>query len=320
MPGLFCPAALVARSFGSLRSWVFAIFAVCGLHLAAREVVAGAVALAPNAGLLVGRVESFALPAELAARGARRVQTIIASPRATLVSWVAPAAEAQTKGTILLLHGVRMDKRSLVPLAVALLDDGYRVVLTDLRGHGESSGDYLTYGAVEADDVATVLDSALEREPAGPVGVYGFSYGAVVALELGARDARIQSVVAVAPFSSLRKVVADYEREYLPAPLRLIPDGWFQSAVDEAGRLARFDPDAGSPLALMNGVRQNVLLVHGDADTQIPPYHSRELAQAARGRARLVMLPNESHATISVSQAVRRETLAWFDRNLASQS
>ena len=318
MPGSL--RRFTAKTFGRLRpSWLFVVTACFGLHLAAREGVAAAVALAPNARLSVGRLEAFPLAGEFAALGARRVQTHVASPAATLVSWVAPAPEVPTKGTILLLHGVRMDKRSLVPVAAALLDDGYRVVLTDLRGHGESSGDYLTYGAVEARDVSAVLDSVLVSEPAGPVGVFGFSYGAVVALELAARDERIHSVIAVAPFSSLRKVVADYEKEYLPAPLQLIPDRWFQGAVDEAGRLARFDPDARAPLAVMAGLRPSVLLIHGDADTQVPAYHSRALAQAAGGRARLVTLPNESHATIFASRAVRRETIAWFDGSLASE-
>jgi dipeptidyl aminopeptidase/acylaminoacyl peptidase len=215
-----------------------------------------------------------------------------------------------------------MDKRSVLPVGTALLDAGYRVALVDLRGHGESTGDYLTYGLVDARDVSAVLDSLAVHAPLGATGAYGFSYGAAVALELAASDGRIASVVAVAPFSSLRRVVNDYEQRYLPAPLKLIPDAWFQDAVDRAGRRAGFDPDGRSPAAAIARSHGPVLLIHGESDTQVPPYHSRTLASAGGARTRLVTVPNESHASIptDLSGTVRRETVAWFDGVIANRA
>ena len=51
---------------------------------------------------------------------------------------------------------------------------GYRAVLVDLRGHGRSTGKYLTYGVQEAQDISQVID-ALEQQQliAGEIGVLG---------------------------------------------------------------------------------------------------------------------------------------------------
>jgi pimeloyl-ACP methyl ester carboxylesterase len=260
------------------------------------------------------------MPPQLAERGAYALQTEVGPPDATLVSWVIEPRQGLSKGSVVLLHGVRMDKQSLVPVALALSDAGYRALLVDLRGHGESSGRYLTYGTVEARDISQLLD-ALGPSP-GCAGVYGFSYGAAVAIELAARDPRFVTVVAVAPFSSLREVVTDYERKYLPAPLKLIPDAWFQGALDAGGKLADFDPDRAAPVRAVDQSAASILLIHGTADTQVPPRHSEMLAKAADGRAELLQIRGATHDDMPVDATgeVRRASVAWFDRWLVGHA
>jgi dipeptidyl aminopeptidase/acylaminoacyl peptidase len=311
----------------ALRGWLrrFTLLSGAGvgllaLHFGARDAIASAVALAPNASRPSDRNELLPIPASLAERGAYALTTKVGPPTATLVSWVVEPRHGTPKGTVLLLHGVRMDKQSLVPVGVALSNAGYRAVLVDLRGHGESSGRYLTYGSVEARDLSRVLDALGARRPSlGCTGVYGFSYGAAVAIELAARDPRLKAVVAVAPFSSLREVTTDYEQKYLPAPLRLIPDAWFQGAIDEGAKLAEFDPDRATPVRAVARTFADILLIHGTADTQVPPHHSEMLLKAAGDRAELLAIPGATHDDMpaDASGAVRRATIAWFDRWLS---
>jgi pimeloyl-ACP methyl ester carboxylesterase len=261
------------------------------------------------------------MPAELSRLGAFTVQTQVGPPSATLVSWVVEPPASRFKGTVVLLHGVRMDKRSLAPMGAALAADGYRAVLVDLRGHGESSGRYLTYGGVEAKDISSVLDALTKRGlTLGCTGVYGFSYGGAVALELSARDPRVTAVVAVSSFSTLREVMNDYRRKYLPAALNMIPSSWFQSVVDEAGRIAAFDPDRIAPLRAVGQSAAALLLIHGTADTQVPLRHSQALFGAAIGNARLLTVTGAEHAAMpgDGTGMVRRETLAWFDQWLSA--
>jgi pimeloyl-ACP methyl ester carboxylesterase len=308
--------SLRVRRHARLAVWLVGVLAL--VHVLASDAVASAIALAPNASRFDGKSAAFPMPAVLAHRGAYPLRIDAGVPSATLVSWVVPPRELPVRATVLLLHGVRMDKRSLVPVALALSDAGYRAVLVDLRGHGESTGRFLTYGVAEARDLSAILDALGERSRGG-VGVYGFSYGAAVAIELSARDARIGAVVSIAPFSSLREVTADYERNYLPGPLRFVPDAWFQRAVDAAGARARFDPDRAAPARAVTRSTAPVLLVHGDADTQVPLRHSTAIAQAAGKRAELMEIPGATHADMPADRTgtIRRAAVEWFERWLS---
>jgi pimeloyl-ACP methyl ester carboxylesterase len=306
------------------RKWRVAKTLACGIAVAlgfdlgARELVARAVALAPNALRLTEGQSAFELPQALARRGAVRIEAEVGPPAAKLVAWRIEPELQPLRGSVVLLHGVRMDRRSLVDAGLAFSAAGFRSILVDLRGHGESTGDYLTYGAVEAQDISTLLDQLIAQgTELGCVGAFGFSYGAAVALELGASDPRVQAVVAVAPFASLREVVADYRMKYLPAPFQLIPAAWFDAAVDEASRIASFDPDAAAPVRAVSRSRAHQLLIHGTADTQVPLRHSLALASVAGPLARLLRVDGASHDSMP-PHVLQAEAAAWFGRWLAT--
>jgi pimeloyl-ACP methyl ester carboxylesterase len=285
--------------------------------VALQSVLALAIAIAPNATALSPRLP-LPLPSELIERGGRRFIVPRAASEGSLAAWIVEPNRAPARGTVVLLHGVRLDKGSSTRMALSLCDAGYRAILVDLPGHGESEGRYLTYGAAEAREVSRLLDAfAASGGQLGPLGAYGFSYGAAVAINLAAADRRVHSVVAVSPFASLREVLVDYRRKYLPAVLRVVPDAWFQQAIDQAAWLTSFDPDASAPIANIASASET-LLIHGDADTQVPLRHSQKLEQAAGGRARLVVLHGATHDSmpLDATSAVRREALAWFDAHL----
>jgi pimeloyl-ACP methyl ester carboxylesterase len=295
----------------------WALAALLGLERLAHWSVALAIAIAPNV-LSARHAGTLELPSELAERGAVRIETPVGPPAATLASWWIEPRTAPARGTIVLLHGVRMDRSSLVSAGIAFQEAGYRSILVDLRGHGESSGSYLTYGAVEATDLSELLDSLEGRGVSlGHVGVFGFSYGAAVALDLGARDERVCAVVAAAPFASLREVVVDYRHKYLPAALNLVPERWFDAAIDDAGWLAAFNPDQSSPLLAVSRSRAHQLLLHGTADTQIPLRHSVALSSLAGRRAELRTIPGAEHYDLPRGAQVEHEALSWFERWLA---
>jgi len=89
---------------------------------------------------------------------------------------------------------LRSSYRHLVPALVAA---GFRVVTTDLRGHGDSSTGFASYGDGEtADDIAALLDHL-----GSPAVVVGNSMGASAAIVAAARRPDLVSgLVLLAPF------------------------------------------------------------------------------------------------------------------------
>lgn len=121
------------------------------------------------------------------------------SPAQLLVSVVdARSCNGPPVGTILLVHGAYGRSEDMVGTASVFAAKGYRTILVDLRGHGHSTGDRISYGIQESQNLSQVLNfldqSGLVE---GEIDVYGFSYRAATAIQLAGRDDRVRAVMAV---------------------------------------------------------------------------------------------------------------------------
>ncbi|HSW45375.1 MAG TPA: alpha/beta fold hydrolase [Phycisphaerae bacterium] len=94
----------------------------------------------------------------------RQLRIEVGPPPASLSAWIIErktdeASSAQeSRGTILMLHGIHGNKRHMLGMSDTLAMHGFRCVLVDLRGHGRSSGDWFTYGVQESKDLSQVLE------------------------------------------------------------------------------------------------------------------------------------------------------------------
>jgi pimeloyl-ACP methyl ester carboxylesterase len=287
---------------------------VAGVRLAAR--VAGKAALAlVGAGTLEDAAAEALLRSPNAGRQARKPvageRAIAVGPPSAVLS-LAIAGTATSLGTLFLLHGIRDSKESLLGWARRLAASGYRVVLVDLRGHGHSTGDFLSYGVQESRDLVQVLD-ALDREglAQGPIGAMAHSYGAATAIQWAARDARVRAIVAVAPFASLREVVNSYTRIGFP--------GWLvERALARASVRGAFDTNEASPADALSRTDAAVLLVHGRADRQVPAWHSERIQAARPERTELVLVDGAGHDDVAGAPRTRLAERAamWFAAHL----
>jgi pimeloyl-ACP methyl ester carboxylesterase len=234
-------------------------------------------------------------------------------------SW-RPASErvpgaAAPKGTLLFLHGYLQDKRFLTPWALRLAQAGYRCVVLDLRGHGDSTGKHISFGAFESADVTRVLDDLGARGwDVSRVGLLGVSYGASVALLAAGRDARIAAVVAFEPFASAETAVPELMRAAFAAQARGISDRQFAEAHRKEARHAGFDWADADLFAALHRTRAPVLFLHGAADSWLSPEHSRALFEQAPPGSVLEIVPRDNHVTLPLQIApFEARVIAWFD-------
>jgi alpha/beta superfamily hydrolase len=82
------------------------------------------------------------------------------------------------------LHGGTMDNKVVQTLARAMVQAGWTTVRFNFRGVGRSQGVW-DAGVGEIDDACAVLDAL--RPPGMPLVLAGFSFGAYVASQVGAR-------------------------------------------------------------------------------------------------------------------------------------
>jgi len=286
---------------------------VTGSALLARYWIPTAIVYAPNFGKPAGRLNETH-SAQLSVWGiSQQFQLDVGPPFARLSVWLMEP-QGPVRGTVVVLHGIRDSKASMLGMGRLLAAGGYRPVLVDLRGHGQSSGDWLTYGVLDSQDLSQVLDALHHRDLlAEPVGVFGCSYGAATAIQFAAHDPRVRSVVAVAPFATLHGAVHSYARLFGMA--FILPRATIDRAVEDAGEIGHFLPSEASPLRAIGQTSARVLLIHGEADWKIPLRSSQQLHAAAPNRSRLIVLKGAGHD--SIMRAVRKTSmasiLAWFD-------
>lgn len=142
-----------------------------------------ALALAASAGVwIVGaalthpaRAVIGAPPADFPAR-----DVLIRSSSGALVhGWF---AQGSGRGAVLLLHGVRANRLSMLDRARFLRDAGYSVMLIDFQASGESSGNAITFGYLESRDAVAALAELRRLAPDERVGIVGTSMGGAAAL------------------------------------------------------------------------------------------------------------------------------------------
>lgn len=270
--------------------------------------------------------DAWAIPMIIAApneAGTRQDSTpadarVIVSERAGehIEAWVLEP-RAEPLATVLVLHGIRDRKASMLSFGRTLTADGFRAVLVDLRGHGASSGACLTYGVADAGDLRGLIDELDAADLLTQrLGVFGVSYGAATAVLLAASEPRIDAVVALAPFASLRDVVPGYVRLIAGDFESLVPDVWMNSVIDRAGEACGFDPDLASPAARAVEMRAALFVAHGGADRRIPAWHGERIERGRRAAStRRVVYPEATHGTIGAhgtddARAFLREELS----------
>jgi dipeptidyl aminopeptidase/acylaminoacyl peptidase len=192
--------------------------------------------------------------------------------------------------------------------------------LVDLRGHGYSTGDWISYGVRESEDLSQVLDYLQQSGLVeGDIGAYGFSYGAATAIQLASRDDRIRAVVAVAPFSSLRQAAGHLMRTRLPCAKLYVTDQWIDQTLRGAGRRVGLDLREVRPMDAIRQTEAMVLLVHGSDDDFVKPDHSMRLHASAPDRSHVALIDGADHTAASrdTTGAVASLSVAWFNRWLA---
>lgn len=115
------------------------------------------------------------------------------------------------------LGDIRQEYRFLLPL---LIEQGYRVIIADLRGHGESSATFTAYGASE---LATDIQAIYQEAQIHKASLMGCSIsGGVIALFAAQNPEKVEQLIMLSPFT--RDVPAD--RWFRPLSHLLLAKPW----------------------------------------------------------------------------------------------
>lgn len=109
---------------------------------------------------------------------------------------------------ILLLHGVRANRSSMIDRAIFLKNLGYSILLIDFQAHGETPGDQITFGFRESENVKSAISFLRQTKHCAKVAAIGVSLGGAASL-LGERPAELDALVLESVYPSIEQAVYD---------------------------------------------------------------------------------------------------------------
>ncbi len=205
--------------------------------------------------------------------------------------------------TAVFVHGWGQSRIDMLARIGPWPDLARRIIMFDLRGHGEATG-VSDLGVNESRDLIALLE-ALDN---GPIVLVGYSMGAVIAIETAAQESSIRKhiagVVAFGPYDDFhtslrgRLKVAGY-------PARPITD-----LALFVLRFAGVRHRTLTPIAAK--LSCPLLVIHGKRDRVVPIDHGRRIAEAAP-HGELRVIPEAAHLDVHlVDEGAVRDAVMQF--------
>lgn len=193
---------------------------------------------------------------------------------------------------IVLCHGYKMDCSEMIPIAALLARHGYGVLLPDQRSHGDSSGELISFGYHEWQDLQAVIDFLQTQQPTAKIGLFGNSMGGALALYYAARDPRIAAVIAQSPYASIAHTINKSVSRYTGLP----PFPFAPLINYFAERKLKFNSAEVAPLTHIGQISPRpVMLMMGGRDQVVQPEGIFALHHAAGTSSELWYEPELDH-------------------------
>ncbi|MES3022687.1 MAG: alpha/beta hydrolase [Pseudomonadota bacterium] len=218
------------------------------------------------------------------------------------------------RGAILLLHGVRSDRRQMTARARFLAKAGYAVLLIDLPAHGESAAERITFGMHESAGVDAALAYLRHTLPGEKLGVIGVSLGAA-AFVLGHAAPAPDAVVLESMYASIEGAVADRLAIRLGPPGRILSPLLLWQFPLRLGIPA----DKIRPLAHIGRLTSPVLIASGTLDLHTPFSETERLFSAANAPKELWPVRGAYHVDLHAfgPAAYEARVLAFLAKHMS---
>jgi hypothetical protein len=199
----------------------------------------------------------------------------------------------EPSGSVIYLHGITDSKVSGLNYAKQLSKLCQRVFLVDMRRHGDSEGDYCTFGFYEKNDVISLIDKIKHDTPETEITLLGVSMGAAIAIQAAAIDRRVNRVIAVAPFYDLFSIALDHQTRKIGIKSKIL----LRLVLKRAEHIADFKASEVSPANDIRKIDVPILIVHGEKDRSVRKEHPEKLKELNKN-ARLLIVSNAGHVDV----------------------
>lgn len=196
---------------------------------------------------------------------------------------------------VLVLHGYTGWKEEMYPFARWYHEEGYHVIVPDLRCQGESEGDFIGMGWSDHFDCMLWIEYILEQDREAEIVIHGQSMGAATALMMTGMDKLPDNVIAVisdCAYTDAYSMFGEKIKEWFGLPAFPLVDSACLVLKLRGGYALK---DASALQAVVES-RVPILFIHGEDDAMINVQMTKDLFDAADCYKELLIIEDAGHA------------------------
>lgn len=205
------------------------------------------------------------------------------------------SADEDSHKWALVLHGYTGWKEEMYPFAYWYHEEGYHVVVPDLRCQGESEGDFIGMGWTDHYDCNIWIDYILQQDPEAQIVIHGQSMGAATALMMTGEDIvsdHIAAVISDSAYTDAYSMFGEKITEWFDLPAFPLVD----SACVVLKLRGGYDLKDASALNAVQKSDTPTLFIHGDEDAMISVQMTKDLYEAASCPKEILIIEGAGHA------------------------
>jgi uncharacterized protein len=217
--------------------------------------------------------------------------TIPSASGSRLSAWFIPGEPRG--GAVLLMHGVRANRLQMLERARLFHRERFTVLLFDFQAEGESPGEAITFGYLEAKDGRAAFDELRRRAPGERVAVLGESLGGAAAV-LADPPLEADAMVLEAVYASFDIAVQNR------IAMSIGPAAWLAPVLTplltwQVRPRLGFGTDALRPAARVADLHMPLLIIGGDADLHATLAETKLIYANANEPKEVWVIPGAHH-------------------------
>ena len=197
--------------------------------------------------------------------------------------------------TVICVHGYRGNyKYDFSPIVKYFNANHTNMFFVEQRCHGESEGEFITFGAKEKEDLQQWIDFVRNKvDTKNPIYLYGISMGATTCLLSLENDYStiLSGVISDCGYTSMKTEFNNLSKNWYGIPGFPLVNilGFFCSMF------GKFSMDATSTKKALENNKVPILFIHGEDDKFVNPEHTRINYTRDAGVKEIMWVPNANH-------------------------
>lgn len=190
-------------------------------------------------------------------------QTIQSADGLTLYADLCVTDKTSHKWAIV-IHGYTSNHDAMWSYGKIFADDGFNLLMPDMRAHGKSEGDYIGMGWPDRKDVLLWIDLIISRDPQAEIVLYGISMGGATVMMTSGEDlpSNVKLTIEDCGYTSVWDIFSDEMKA-----LFKLPDFPLLHTASVISTLrAGYNFREASSIKQLKNAKVPILFIHGGED------------------------------------------------------